>query len=93
MASVILDGKTFDSNDMRGYGHTDPVKGFFAALIAWVAQAATSKGDMETLLAQAETSNGVSPGAAGNVMTSTGSAWTSAPAPEGFNPVQNAMYS
>lgn len=77
MATVTLNGVTYDSADLSGGGHLDPVKGFFAILTAMVAE-----------LDAAETVQAVAPGAAGNVLTArvvNGSlVWTSeAPAPAG----------
>lgn len=67
MATVTLDGTTYDSADLANGGHRDPDVGFFAILTAMVAE-----------LAAADTVQSVAPGALGGLLQSDGAAWTRA---------------
>lgn len=55
---VTAQGQTFDSDDMIGYGYKNSTVGFFAMLVAVMAE-----------LAAADLVQSVSPLAAGNVLT------------------------
>lgn len=80
----------YDSADLADYGYLDPAVGFFAILIAFVQHGARRVLEMTNLLSSASTSNGVTPGTAGNVLTSTGAAWVSS-APMGAKIAESVL--
>lgn len=64
MATVTLNGTTYDSADLTGYGYLDDTVGFFAILTAMVED-----------LDASGTVNNVLPGAAGGLLRSDGTNW------------------
>jgi hypothetical protein len=81
MATVTLNARTYDSADLADGGHLDPTVGFFAILIAMVAELDAA----ETILTLSAAGQDD-----GSVPTVSGGVWVVG---QGSNPIFNEVFS